>query len=138
MLVFWGTPVSGLRGEPTVSPRPSLDFQTKILPILQNSCFACHAPNESHQNTSRDDATPGKGIEKEIMNAVNSFEMGPQFPFPDEQSPVKQLDKLEKKIRRRLMPPESQKKLGLGSDLSDKDRGLLLNWIAQIRKTYPE
>jgi hypothetical protein len=44
---------------------------------------------------------------------------------------------MEKKLRHNQMPPEIQKKLGLGASLSDAERQLLLDWITQQRTGTP-
>jgi hypothetical protein len=112
----------------------AIDFHKTVLPILKSSCFACHVAGADKPYTSKDPA-----IEKKIQNAVSdgldALTMGDKFPFPSEQSPGKQLHHLEKVLTKGFMPPESQAKYGIGQPLSDKDRKVLLKWVAQVQKS---
>jgi len=109
-----------------------IDFKQTILPILKDSCFACHAPGAGYVGT---DPVVAKKIKKEIGDSLDDFPMGDQFPFPDAESVAKQLKHLDKELSKNLMPPEAQAKLGLGLPLSDKNRKILLNWVDQQKKT---
>jgi hypothetical protein len=110
------------------------DFQQTVLPILKDSCFACHAPGETATYTGSDEVL-AKKIKKEVSDGTEDFPMGRQFPFPDDESTATQLKHLEKELSKGLMPPEAHEKLGLGQPLSDPNRKILLNWIDQQKKT---
>jgi hypothetical protein len=110
-----------------------IDFQASVLPILRRSCFTCHAPNASPTPVPPGDDFLAKRRETEIKDGLDAMEMGDQFPFPDDRPADRQLTLMEKKLRRRQMPPEAQKKLGLGVPLSDQETRLLLDWIGQAR-----
>ncbi len=120
------------------NPTPKIDFEKTILPIFLNSCFSCHAPKASDPLMVNAGTPLDRKRALEIMQAEGAFEMGTQFPFPDDRTPKLQLGKIEKKLRRSLMPPESQKELGLGAPLKEEDRKKLLEWISQSRKTVSE
>jgi tetratricopeptide (TPR) repeat protein len=111
-----------------------VDFKKDVSPILKNSCFACHV-SDNDISTPVSDSVFEHRRQKEILNGIDSFPMGGQFPFPDDRPPLKQLDKMEKMIVKLRMPPEAQEKFHLGTPLSDVDRQLLLDWVAQTRKT---
>jgi hypothetical protein len=108
----------------------AIDFHQTVLPILKDSCFACHLPGGDAPYASKD---PGleKKIKKEAGDGVEALTMGDKFPFASDDSPAKQLKHLEKLISRQKMPPRSQSELGLGLPLTDKNRKVLLDWIAQ-------
>jgi uncharacterized membrane protein len=137
-LIFWALPATWLLGEPQATPQPKIDYKTAVLPVLQRSCFTCHESKTTQQILAQSENGLGKKRAKEIGDAIGDFEMGPQFPFPDDRTPKTQLAKMERKLRHQAMPPDNQTKLKLGSPLSDVDRDLLLGWISQARNLYPE
>ena len=55
-------------------------------------------------------------------------------PSAGEDPVAKQLKHLEKELTKKMMPPDDQAKLGLGAPLSDKNRKILLDWVAQQKK----
>ncbi len=141
----------------TPNQKLDIDFHKNILPVLQKSCFACHVACTDRSLTSTPDTRSArvkayndnedlgnssvmleKRKQKEIADGLDDFLMGTQFPFPDTRVPKKQLDKMERTLRRGMMPPETQAKLGLGEALSENDRNLLLDWIEQLRKMYTQ
>ena len=111
---------------------PAIDFKKTVLPILQNSCFACHVSGT--KVTLPTDPDLAKKANKEIADAMEDFTMGNQFPFPCDEPVAKQIKHLEKTLSKGFMPPHSQTKLGLGSPLSDDDRKTLLAWVAQQKQ----
>jgi len=110
-----------------------IDFHQTVLPILKDSCFACHVAGADTAYASKDPAVE-KMIKRESLNGVNDFPMSDQFPFADKDPATKQLEHLEKELSRSFMPPHAQDKLGLGLSLSDKNRQVLLEWVAQEQK----
>lgn len=112
----------------TASP---IDFKTTVLPILQNSCFACHVPGT--QVTLPTDPDLAAKAKKQIDHATDKFAMGDKFPFPNDDTTEKQIHHMQKTIYKGFMPPKSQVKLGLGSPLSDQDRKTLLAWLDQLQ-----
>jgi hypothetical protein len=111
----------------------SIDFHKTIVPILKDSCYACHVPGAAAPSVSQDPILLKK-IKKEIGDGVNALTMGDKFPFADDDPAAKQLKHLEKELTKQMMPPEAQAKLGLGLPLSDKNRKILLDWVAQQKK----
>src|SRR5271156_5220507 len=107
-----------------------IDFHQTVIPILKDSCFACHVSGADAPYASKDPVLE-KHIQKITGNGVEDFTMGEQFPFPDDDPAAKQLKHLEKELSKGFMPPAAQAKLGLGLPLSDKYRKILLNWVAQ-------
>lgn len=112
------------------TPAPPIDFQKNIVPILKDSCFACHVPGAAAPYVGQDPIL-AKKIKKEIGDSTDALTMGDKFPFADEDPAAKQLKHLEKELTKSLMPPEAQAKLGLGLPLSDKNRKILLDWVHQ-------
>ena len=111
----------------------NIDFNKTILPILKDSCFACHVPGGDAPYASKDPLL-SKKIKKEVADALENLTMGDHFPFADEDSAAKQLKHLEKQLTKYRMPPNAQAELGLGLPLSDTNRKLLLKWITQQMK----
>jgi len=110
-----------------------IDFHKTIVPILKDSCYACHVPGADASFTSKDPIMEKK-IKKDVGAGIDALTMGDKFPFPDEDPAAKQLKHLEKELTKRMMPPGDQAKLGLGLPLSDKNRKILLDWVAQQKK----
>ena len=113
-----------------------VNFHQTVLPILKDSCFACHIPNGAPPYAGTDPVL-AKKIKKEIGDALEDFTMADTFPFPADEPAAKQLKQLEKELNKGFMPPDAQAKLSLGLGLSDKNRKVLLNWLAQ-QKTTPK
>lgn len=113
------------------APAPPMDFKTKVLPILQNSCFACHVSGT--QVTLPADPDLAKKAKNQMDHATDKFAMGNSFPFPNDDPAAKQIHHMQKTISKGFMPPKSQTKLGLGSPLSAQDRDTLLAWLAQLK-----
>ncbi len=113
------------------APAAAIDFKTAVLPILQNSCFACHVSGTSV--TLPADPDLAKKAQNEMDRAVDKFAMGASFPFPNDQSADKQINHLQKSVGKGFMPPKNQVKLGLGKPLSKQDRATLLAWVAQLQ-----
>ncbi len=113
------------------TPAATIDFKATVLPILQNSCFACHVSGT--KVTLPADPALAKKAQNQMDRAVERFAMGGSFPFPNDQSPAKQIAHMQKVISKGFMPPKSQAKLGLGSPLSAQDRSTLLAWLAQLQ-----
>jgi len=110
-----------------------IDFHKTIVPILKDSCYACHVPGAATPYAGQDPIL-AKKIKKEIGDGTNALTMGDKFPFADEDPAAKQLKHLEKELTKKMMPPDDQAKLGLGLPLSDKNRKILLDWVAQQKK----
>lgn len=120
--------VSGTNGS-----QAKIDFSKTVLPILRESCFPCHVSGFYVPMPSITSDVARK-IRKEAAKAQGDFEMGSQFPFSNELTAKKQLDHLAKELKEKKMPPESQKKLGVGLPLSDGNRKVLLEWVVQEKK----
>jgi hypothetical protein len=110
------------------------DFSKTALPILQQSCFACHGPKPQSTDNIKD---PGlkKKADKTIAKAQKEFSMAETFPFPASDEPKDDLKDIVKSLQKGWMPPKSQKKLGLGQPLSDQDKKALLDWAARAQKS---
>jgi hypothetical protein len=115
------------------TPPTAINFHQTVLPILKDSCFACHVPGANTPYTGQDPVMEKK-IKKEIGDGLDALTMGDKFPFVDEDPAAKQLKHLEKELSKGFMPPHSQAETGLGLPLSDKNRKMLLSWVAQEQK----
>ena len=77
-----------------------IDFHATIVPILKDSCFACHVPGAAAPYAGTDPVT-AKKIKKEVGDGVDALTMGDKFPFADEDPAAKQLKHLEKELDRK-------------------------------------
>jgi len=109
------------------------NYVKTVLPILKQSCFACHGPKP--QNLDRIlDPDLRKKSKKVIDSAHDMLQMEERFPFSGDTNPKQDLRDMSKALKKGWMPPEEQKKFNLGSPLSDADRKTLLDWVAKSRK----
>lgn len=109
-----------------------IDFTKTVLPILRQSCFPCHV-SDSYIPMPSVSSDIARKIRREAAKAQGDFEMGTQFPFLNELTARKQLEHLAKELKERKMPPETQKKLGVGAPLSEADRKVLLGWVSEVK-----
>ncbi|HTC19936.1 MAG TPA: heme-binding domain-containing protein [bacterium] len=109
------------------------DFSKTALPILQQSCFACHGPKPQSTDTMKDPDLKKKA-DKMIAKAQKDFSMAETFPFPQSDEPKDDLKDITKTVQKGSMPPRSQKVLNLGQPLSAQDKKALLDWAARARK----
>ena len=135
LIVFWGFAWAASPLPADTSRQGLVDFKKEILPVIRDSCFACHVSNNAPPSVKLD-AVLTTRRQKVIYDGLDSFVMGEKFPFPDERTPAKQLKKMEKLLLKDSMPPREQAQLQLGAPLSDQNRQLLVNWIEQIRPGF--
>jgi cytochrome c553 len=109
------------------------DFSKTALPILQQSCFACHGPKPQSTDNIQDPDLKKKA-DKMIAKAQKEFAMAETFPFPQSDEPKDDLKDIAKSLQKGWMPPKSQKKLNLGQPLSAQDKKALLDWVARAQK----
>jgi len=109
------------------------DFSKTALPILQQSCFACHGPKPQSTDSIQDPDLKKKA-DKMIAKAQKNFLMAETFPFPESDDPKDDLKDISKSLQKGWMPPKSQKKMNLGQPLSDPDKKALLDWAARAKK----
>ncbi len=122
-------------GTPSVSPAPSIrsDFSKTALPILRQSCFACHGPQPQGTDGIQDPALRKKAV-KTIAKAQNELRMDITFPFPGSDNPKDDLKDMVRALQKGWMPPEIQKVLKFGQPLSAPDKKILLDWAFQALK----
>ncbi len=109
------------------------DFTKSALPILRQSCFACHGPKPNNPDSIQDPDLRKKAI-KTIIMAQREFPMAETFPFPDSDDPPEDLKLLAKILKKGLMPPKDQKQYNFGSPLAEKEKKALLDWVARCQK----
>jgi hypothetical protein len=129
---FSPNPALGAPPSPAPTPAASHYFTKAILPILRHHCFACHAP-DSKPASPLTPTVQEKMIQLEIQNSVDDFQMGPQFPFPNKNPVQKQLALMERELIHHTMPKDVPKEWNLATPLSESDRKILLDWIAQVK-----
>ncbi len=122
-----------LLADTTSSENLQVDFSKTALPILQQSCFACHGPKPQSTDNIQDPNLKKKA-DKIIAKAQKEFNMAQTFPFPESDSPKDDLKDIYKSLQKGWMPPKSQKTLNLGQPLSDKDKKVLLDWASRTQK----
>ena len=110
----------------------SSGYSKVALPILKQSCFACHGPQAQASDKLPPDLR--KKAVKAVTKAQNQFPMADTYPFPGGGDPKDDLKDFSKSLKKGWMPPESQKILNLGQPLSDSDRKILLKWAAKTLK----
>lgn len=124
---------STLLADTASSRKLQADFSKSALPILQQSCFACHGPKpQSTDNITDPDLK--KKADKMIAKAQKNFLMGETFPFPESDSPLDDLKDISKSLKKGWMPPKSQKAMNLGQPLSDQDKKTLLDWVDRAKQ----
>ena len=109
------------------------DFSKTALPILQQSCFACHGPKPQSTDNIQDPNLKKKAV-KVVAKAQKEFSMAETFPFPESDSPKDDLKDISKSLQKGWMPPKSQKTLNFGQPLSPQDKKALLDWASRTQK----
>ena len=98
--------------------RDAVSFQQQIRPILSNTCFRCHGPDEHERQA-------GLRLDRR-ESAVSKLESGHTAISPgnvDASEIVRRINSTDPEV---VMPPPS-----LNKPLSDVDKRLLTNWIEQ-------
>jgi hypothetical protein len=109
------------------------DFSKTALPILRQSCFACHGPKPNHFDSLLDPGVRKKAV-KTVMMAQREFPMSETFPFPESDDPQEDLKLLVKTLKKGLMPPREQKLYNFGIPLAEKDKKALQDWATRCQK----
>jgi hypothetical protein len=133
--VFGGVlPFKALGETSTVVPTSVNETYVKtILPILKQSCFACHGPQPQSLDLIRDPDLRKK-IKKTINSAQAMLQIEEHFPFSGDDNPKQVLKDMSKALKKGWMPPEEQKKFNLGTPLSNADKKIILDWLENSRK----
>jgi hypothetical protein len=134
VMAFLGTvPLGALAGtSPEFPPSVNENYVKSVLPILKQSCFACHGPQPQSLDRIQDAALKKK-VKKVIDSAQAMLQMEDQFPFSGDDNPKQDLKDMAKALKKGWMPPEEQKKFNLGTPLSETDKKILLNWVEKSR-----
>jgi hypothetical protein len=109
------------------------DYSKTALPILRQSCFACHGPKPQNTDTIQNPDLK-KQTDKAIAQAEKEFPIGETFPFPGILKLKADLKEFLNSLKKNSMPPKSQKSLNLGQPLSDQDKKTLLDWAIRTLK----
>jgi hypothetical protein len=109
------------------------DYSKTALPILQQSCFACHGPKPQSIDGIQDPKLRKKAV-KAVIRAQKTFPMAETFPFPESEDSKDDLKIFSKSLRKSVMPPKYQKTLNMGQPLSALGKKALLDWAARTRK----
>lgn len=109
---------------------PSLQ---QVAAILENKCAHCHVPNTPAPFYA---AIPGFSgvIASDVAEALASIDLAAEL-FPGENAKIAEpvLAKIEREIAAGSMPPAPYRAFHWSSGLSDSDKSVLKNWIAQTR-----
>lgn len=139
LLFGWGSLLPAFlypQTPPAPTPTPSwlkplqTSYVKSALPILKQSCFACHGPKPQDISLIQDPGLRDKA-QKSIAKAQKEFPMNGKFPFPVSRYAQANLKDFYDSLRKNLMPPKEQKDLGLGRPLSDEDRQALMEWALE-------
>jgi hypothetical protein len=136
MAVLGGAvPFGALAGTPGGFP-PSVNenYVKTVLPILRQSCFACHGPKPQSLDLIQDPNLMKKG-KKAIDSAQAMLQMEERFPFSGDDNPKQDLKDMSKSLKKGWMPPEEQKEFKLGVPLNDADKKIVLDWVEKSMKT---
>ncbi len=111
LLISWLT-------QPVSASQRRLDFNRDIRPILSNSCFACHGPDE-------DQLQGGLRLDRR-SSAIAEADSGgvPIVPGHPEQSEL--VARIESEDESTVMPP-----IDSGKSLTAADRQLLRQWVQE-------
>jgi hypothetical protein len=115
-------------------PSVNENYVKTVLPILRQSCFACHGPKPQSLDLIQDPDLRKKG-KKVIDSAQAMLQMEERFPFSGDDNPKQDLKDMSKSLKKGWMPPEEQKKFKLGIPLNDADKRIILNWVEKSMKT---
>ncbi|MCA8988579.1 MAG: DUF1553 domain-containing protein [Planctomycetaceae bacterium] len=110
--------VSLLVNQPVQGESTPVDFTTQIRPILSNTCFHCHGPDEKErQGGLRLDTTAG------VFGETDSGKPALVAGKPDESELLRRI--LSTDDSERMPPPES------GMKVDEKSRELIRRWIQE-------
>ena len=100
--------------------KPAIDFGRDIRPILSNTCFTCHGPDDAVRRADlRLDTSAGATADLDGRRAIVPGK-------PDESELIVRINESDPELR---MPPKSA-----GKTLSPKDIELLTEWVRQGAK----
>jgi|HubBroStandDraft_1064217.scaffolds.fasta_scaffold556635_1 hypothetical protein len=136
MTAFGGPVLFEAFAETSTSFPPSVNenYVKTVLPILKQSCFACHGPKPQSFDLIQDPDLRKKGG-KSIDSAQAMLQMEGRFPFSGDENPKQDLKDMAKALKKGWMPPEDQTKFKLGTPLNDADKRIILDWVEKSMKT---
>ncbi|HTA76479.1 MAG TPA: heme-binding domain-containing protein [bacterium] len=134
MTTLWSSAATQAEASPSIPPSVKDSYVKTALPILRQSCFACHGPHPQNVDMIQDPALRKKA-EKAIAGSQDMFPMAESFPFGENDDSRAELKDIVKNLKKGWMPPEEQKTCNLGASLSDADKKVILDWAEKSIKT---
>ncbi|MEB2359904.1 MAG: DUF1553 domain-containing protein [Bryobacterales bacterium] len=102
------------------SPQKPIDFNRDIRPILSDTCFACHGPDEKHRMV---------GLRLDTKDGAFAERKGGPVIVPGDPAASRLYQRVSAEKKAMRMPPA-----GAGQDLTAAQIDLLRRWIAQGAK----
>jgi hypothetical protein len=126
-----------LQADPAQMEILQKDYTHSALPLLKQSCFACHGPNPQYPDSF---ANPDryKNTLKVISDAQRDFPMSDSFPFPASLNLKADIKELSNSVQKNWMPPQTQKEFNLGRPLTSQDKKNLLKWADRTRRALEQ
>jgi hypothetical protein len=110
--------LAGAPAAPDDAPGPKVDFNREVRPILSDSCFACHGPDETQRKAGlRLDTRDG---------AFAALESGGRAIVPGDPDESELVFRVESDDRETVMPPPSSHK-----SLAAEQKATLRRWVEQ-------
>jgi hypothetical protein len=119
---------------PPIPPSIQETYVKTALPILKQSCFACHGPQAQNLDQIHDPALK-KQIGRIVASAQDMLQMGENFPFSADENSKAVLKDIVEAVQKGWMPPEEQKTFNLGTPLNDADKKIILDWAQKSTKS---
>ena len=105
-------------GQAAEQPRTPVSFQQQVRPLLSNTCFRCHGPDEHERQA-------GLRLDQR-ESAVSKLESGKTAISPGKLDASEIVRRINSTDPTEVMPPPS-----LNKPLSDADKKLLTKWIEE-------
>lgn len=111
-------------------------YVRSVRPIFQAKCFDCHSDRTVYPPYYK---IPGVKwwIDDDIKEAREHIDMSHDFPFGGHGTPLDDLQAMRDVIRNGTMPPWLYRLAHRESRLTDDDRRIILQWIADAEALIP-
>lgn len=103
-------------------------YKSKVEVIFQAKCFDCHSDKTNYPWYY---SVPGVNLimNSHIKEAKSHIDMTEGFPFKSHMSPREDLIELKKTIVKGSMPPWYYKPFHKDSEITSKEKEIILDWI---------
>lgn len=132
-------PISNLLGLTTNHPPISVKNSktqhfAEASKIIQEKCIDCHSPGMTRLPIYSALPIAKQLMEADIHNASSRLEISEDFYSGEKSFTPLMLARIEGAIRNNAMPPNLYLSMHWNGSLNDKEKGLLLAWIAEERE----